>query len=545
MINSPLEAFFQWVELTPNNLYLRQFWDRSTIDFSYNEANEEARKLAAGFKELGLDPGSHIAIFSKNCAHWVLADLAIMMAGCVSIPVYPTLDAESVKQILSHSDSRAIIIGKLDDYESQKDGIEKEIKKIGIGLFGIKEEYSWEEITQQQAPLNKVHKQQPNELITIMYTSGTTGNPKGVMHTVNSFHNIVVTMQEKISLPPHPRYFSYLPLTHVAERIGIESSCTYTGGSLHFPESLDTFAEDLEEVQPQVFLGVPRIWQKFKEKILEQLPQQKLDLMLKIPIVSTLLKKKIKKRLGLSEAITFAGAAPMAIDLLQWFAKLGITIHQVYALTEDCLHNHFNLPSLNRFGTCGKPLPGVEVQFSSEGEIQIKSKCLTRGYYKEKEKTAAIFTEDGFLKTGDIGRYDEEGFLLVTGRIKDQFKTDKGKYINPAPIELELLKNPYIDQVCIVGTGLVQPIALSIPSEGFKQKRKDEIRESLKETLREVNKSLQNYEKIKKIVVMKEEWTSDNGFLTPTLKIKRNKIENAHKQNYYHWFSQPDEIIFI
>lgn len=545
MINSPLEAFSQWVEIAPDKLYLRQYINSATIDFSYKEADEEARKLAAGLVQLELQPGSHIAILSKNCAHWVLADLAIMMAGCVSIPVYPTLDADSVKQILRHSDSKAIIIGKLEGYKSQKDGIEKEVKRIGISLYGISEQYSWEGITQKQKPITEVHTQKPDDLITVMYTSGTTGTPKGVMHTVSSFHNIVVTMQEQISLPPHPRYFSYLPLTHVAERIGIESSCTYTGGSLHFPESLDTFAEDLQKVQPQVFLGVPRIWQKFKEKILEQLPQQKLDLMLKIPVVSTLLKRKIRKRLGLSEAIAFAGAAPMAIDLMEWFDKLGITIHQVYALTEDCLHNHFNLPGRNRFGTCGKPLPGVEARFSSEGEIQIKNKCLTRGYYKEKEKTAEIFTEDGFLKTGDLGSYDEEGFLLVTGRIKDQFKTDKGKYINPVPIELELLKNPYFDQVCIVGTGIAQPIALSTLSEEARSKQEEELQISLKETLEEVNKDLQNYEKIKKVVLMEEEWTIENGFLTPTLKIKRNKIEEIHKHNYPHWFSQPEEIIFI
>lgn len=545
MIHSPLEAFLHWVEIAPDKLYLLQYINGIRIDYSYKEADEEARKLAAGFKELGLEPGSHIAILSKNCAHWVLADLAIMMAGCVSIPIYPTLDAEGVQQILEHSDASAVIIGKLENYKSQEKGIKKGIKRIGVRLYGISEEFTWEDLTAQRAPLDEIHKQNPNDLITIMYTSGTTGNPKGVMHSVNSFHQIVVTMLEKVTLPPHPRYFSYLPLTHVAERIGIESSCTYTGGSLHFPESLDTFAKDLQKVQPHVFLGVPRIWQKFKEKILEQLSQQKLNLMLKTPVFSTFLKRKIRKRLGLSEAIAFAGAAPIALDLLEWFDKLGITIHQVYALTEDCLHNHFNLPGLNRFGTCGRPLPGVEVRFSSEGEIQIKNKCLTRGYYKEKEKTAEIFTEDGFLKTGDLGRYDEEGFLLVTGRIKDQFKTDKGKYVNPVSIELEFLKNPYFDQVCIVGTGIAQPIALATLSEEARSRKKEELQRSLKNTLMEVNKDLQSYEKIKKIVVIGEEWTIDNGFLTPTLKIKRNRIEEVHKHKYSHWFSEFEEIIFI
>lgn len=541
---SPLEAFNNWVTHTPDQLFLRQFLDRRKTEFSYKEADEEIRKLATALKALGLNPGSHIAILSKNCAHWVMADLAIMMAGCVSIPIYPTLDATGIKQILVHGDCTAVIVGKLDDYGSQKEGIEKEIKKIGIRFYGVEEEYTWEDLTKRHNPLKEINSQKPDDLITIMYTSGTTGKPKGVMHKVSSFNEIISILVRTIPLPPHPRYFSYLPLSHVAERIGVAGSCTYFGGSLSFPESLDTFAEDLEVVQPQAFLGVPRIWEKFKEKILEKLPQKKLDLLLSIPIIGGLVKRKIRKKLGLSEAVSFVGAAPVAIDLLEWFDKLGITIHQVYATTEDCLHNHFSFPGMNRFGTCGKPLPGVKVKFSAEDEILISSKCLTTGYYKDKEKTAEIFTQDGYLKTGDIGRYDEDGFLLVTGRIKDQFKTDKGKYISPAPIELELLKNPDVDQVCVVGTGIAQPIALIVPSEKGKQKQKEEMENSLEIYLKQVNSHLQKYEKIEKAVVMPTEWTIDNGFLTPTLKIKRNRIEEMHNQKYKDWFARRDRVIF-
>lgn len=542
--STPLEAFNHWAVNAPDKLYLRQRINGSNLDFTYHEADMEIRKFAAALKELELTRGSHIAILSKNCAHWVMADIAIMMAGCVSIPIYPTLDAEGIKQILSHSDSTAIIVGKLDNYDNQKNGINDSIKKIGIRLYGINEKHTWEDLTARQNPLAQPEKQKPEDLITIMYTSGTTGAPKGVMHKVSSFNAISLILTRSFSLPPHPRFFSYLPLSHIAERIGIESSCTYLGGSLNFPESLDTFANDLKAVQPQAFLGVPRIWEKFKEKILEKLTQRRLNLLLKIPFVSEMLKRKIKRNLGLSEAKAFTGAAPVAVDLLKWFERLDIIIHQVYATTEDCLHNHFNLPDTNKFGTCGKPLPGVEVKFSSQGEIQIKSECLTIGYYKDPGKSAEIFSKDKFLKTGDLGNYDPDGFLIVTGRIKDQFKTDKGKYINPAPLELQLLKNRFIDQVCVVGTGIAQPIALVVPSEEGKKKHRNEIQESLLTSLEHLNENLQNYEKILKVVVMCNEWTMDNDFLTPTLKIKRNRIDEIYRTNYSSWYSRPDRIIF-
>ena len=541
--NSPLEAFNYWVKNTPDNIYLRQPINGKFIEYSYRKADEEIRRMASAIKKLNLGPNPHIALLSKNCAHWLMADLAIMMAGGVSIPIYPTLDPDSISQILTHSESKAIFIGKLDNYESQKPGI-KGIIKIGVELYGIHEDHCWDKLIKKNEPLKDIHIQKPEDLLTIMYTSGTTGAPKGVMHKVSSFNEVANTFIKAYPLPDFGRFFSYLPLSHIAERIGIEIVSMYKGGVVSFAESLDTFAQDLESVQPQLFFGVPRIWQKFKEKILLKLPQKKMDLLLKIPIVSGIIKKKLRYKLGLSDSLVFAGAAPIAIDLLEWFDRLGIEINQAYGMTEDSISSHFNFPGRNKFGTVGKPLPGVETKLSPEGEVLIKNKSLTIGYYKEKEKTAEIFTEDGFLKTGDIGEYDHDGYLTITGRIKDQFKTDKGKYISPAPIELELLKNTDIDQVCVVGTGIAQPIALIIPSESGKQKAKDELSKSLSTTLIEVNNKLQAYEKIEKAVIMKEDWSVDNGLLTPTLKVKRNRVEAIHTPMYQSWFSQADKVIF-
>jgi long-chain acyl-CoA synthetase len=542
--NTPLEAFTHWVDTTPNKIFLRQPINRVFKEYTFQEADEEIRKIASALNGMGLSKGSHVALLSKNCAHWIMADLAIMMAECISIPIYPTLGAESIHEILVHSESKAIIVGKLDDYSEQKSGI-PDIPIIGVELYDIKEKYSWEKLVGSHEALVGQTIQNPEDMMTIMYTSGTTGSPKGVMHTVGTFSRLLSTAEESIKLPKQPRYFSYLPMTHIAERAGIELSAVYRGASVSFPESLSTFGEDLASVQPETFFGVPRIWQKFQEKILEKMPQKKLDRLIGLPILGNFIKKKIRKKLGLDASLAnFSGAAPIAVSLQQWYAKLGIEINQAYGMTEDCILSHFNLPGSNKFGTVGRPLPGVISKLSAEGEILIKSDCLMKGYYKEPEKTAEMFTEDGFLKTGDIGEFDHDGYLTITGRIKDQFKTDKGKYISPAPIELELLKNGDIDQVCIVGTGIPQPIALVVVSELGKSKSKAILEKSLMGTVDELNPKLESFEKIAKVIIMEEDWSVDNGLLTPTLKVKRNRVEGIHKDRYGQWFESKGDIVY-
>lgn len=542
--SSALEAFSYWAKKNPNQVFLRQPINRSFIEYTYKGADVEIRKMVSGLRNLGVQPGDHIAILSKNCAHWMMADLAIMAAGCISIPIYPTFGAETIFEILEHSESKAIIVGKLDDYASQQSGI-PDIIKIGVEMYGVVEEQTWEKILTQNEPSEQIHTPQPEELMTIMYTSGTTGNPKGVMHTYAAFDQLINTAIDQIKMPPNPRYFSYLPMTHIAERAGIEMSSIFRGGTVSFPESLETFAEDLSSIQPQTFFGVPRIWQKFQEKILEKMPQKKLDKLLGLPLIGSLVKKKIQKKLGLSASVVnFSGAAPIAMSLQQWYRKLGIEINQAYGMTEDCILSHFNLPGKNKFGTVGRPLPGVTSKLSADGEILIKSNCIMKGYYKEPEKTAEMFTEDGFLRTGDIGEFDHDGYLSITGRVKDQFKTDKGKYISPAPIELEILKNNDVDQVCIVGSGIPQPIALVVPSEMGKKKSREEFNQSIWKTITDINPSLEAYEKVAKAVVMKEVWSVENGLMTPSLKVKRNRVEAIHTPMYPEWFKQNVNVVY-
>lgn len=544
IFNSPLEAFLHWEKETPDRVFLNQPINGKSISYTFKEAGVQARKIASEIIKYNLPKHSHIALISKNCAHWIMSDLAIVMAGHVSIPIYPTLNAESINQVLTHSDSKAIIIGKLDNFESQKTGMPN-IHKISIGLYGESIGQLWEDIIETQRELKEVSLPGKDNLYTIIYTSGTTGQPKGVMHT---FGNCMISVNNGISvfsIPHHPVLFSYLPLAHVAERIITDAIGTVLGAEFYFPESLETFASDLQKAQPYLFFAVPRIWAKFQEKILEALPQKKLNILLSIPFLNAILKKKLKQSLGLSNAkIMASGAAPIAPNLLKWYQKIGITIYQGYGMTEDCIISHSNLPGANKIGTVGKAMPSVNIKLSPEGEICIKNDCLMKGYYKAPELTANVFTEDGYFKTGDIGEYDHDGYLTITGRVKDQFKTDKGKYISPAPIELELSKNTDIEQICIVGAGIPQPIALITLSELGSAKYKEDLSKGLIETVNKVNPLFEKHEKIEKVVIMKEDWTVDNGLTTPTLKVKRTAIEKIHQPYYKQWFEMKEKVIF-
>ena len=541
---SPLSAFIHWETNTPEKIFLRQPTPQKAHAWTYAQAGEEIRKIAQALIDLGINRGDHVALLSKNCPHWLMSDLAIQMVGAVSIPIYPTLNAESIQYILEHSESKAIFVGKLDDFSKQKTGI-PDIPIITVEMYGEKGSQTWEQFVSNNKSLTEVQEMAPDDMITIIYTSGTTGVPKGVMHKVSSFAFVANNFLDVLTVKEHPKLFSYLPLSHVAERCLIENVGIHIGASFSFPYSLDSFAEDLAETQPDMFFAVPRIWAKFQEKILEKMPQEKLDKLLRLPIVGSIVKNKIKKKLGLSNAkLVASGAAPLAVSVMEWYDKLGIKINQGYGMTEDCILSHYNVPGANRFGTVGKATNGVTSKLSEEGEILVKSDCLMLGYYKEPDKTKEVLTDDGFLRTGDIGEYDHDGYLSITGRVKDQFKTDKGKYIAPSPIELDFSKNTDIDQICLVGMGIPQPIALIVLSEIGLKKSKDELTKSLISTQRAINPTLESYEKVAKIVIMKEVWSVDNGLLTPTMKIKRNQVEKIHMHMYKEWFEKEGDVIF-
>jgi len=544
-MSSLLSRFLIWEKDFPQDIFLRQPNAGSWQTWTWHQAADEAKKVASGLRSLGLKPGDHVALLSKNCAQWVIADIAIMMAGCVSIPIYPTLSAHSIFPILHHSDAKAIILGKLDDFAQQKEGIPADIQVISMEKYGLHEGRNWEKMIEENPPLDDLYSWKQEDVITIIYTSGTTGKSKGVMHTVEAFEIIGPLVTKELMLPYRPDLFSYLPLSHIAERMAVELYGIFNGARISFAESLESFSENLEATQPHLFFAVPRIWGKLREGLLKKIPQKKLNLLLAIPIVSTVIKKSIKKKLGLSRAShIYSAAAPISVDLLQWFQKLGITIFQAYGMTEDCIYSHFDRPGQYKFGKVGKPLSGLQTKIAENGELREKSRGNMKGYYKEPELTAEAFDEENYLKTGDMGEYDKDGYLQITGRVKDIFKTDKGKYISPAPIETKLLGSPKIENACVVGTGVPQPIALITLSDVGKLVNQSELLTEFSQLIKTINTDLEKHERLEKIVIMKDNWTIANGLLTPTLKVKRNEIEKKHLPKYPEWYNEKELLVW-
>jgi long-chain acyl-CoA synthetase len=239
------------------------------------------------------------------------------------------------------------------------------------------------------------------------------------------------------------------------------------------------------------------------------------------------------------------GAAPLPVATMKWFEKLDIKICEAYAMTENSAYSHLTRLENRRPGYVGQALPQLEIRLSEQGEIQTRSECNMLGYYKDEEKTRETLTEDGFLCTGDKGFIDKDGFLKITGRVKDIFKTDKGKYVAPAPIELELSKNTHIEQVCVIGANLPQTMALVVLSPEAKKLPKEELSASLEQTMKEVNQSFDKHERMKKMVVMNEEWTVDNNLLTPTLKVKRNVLEEKYQDDYPKWYQAGETVVWL
>lgn len=543
----PLAKFFHWENHSANRVMLRQpgvLPGGDWKEYTWAEVGQEVRKLAGAIREKNLPPQSRIAILSKNCAHWIITDLAIWMSGHISVPLYPTFTADTIRQILEHSESKLLFVGKLDDWNSQKSLTSLGIPTIDYPDFKNEGCQSYDDFLGNASPMEGTPSTPMENISTIIYTSGTTGLPKGVVHTFQSLATAGILGNRTLELSQEDTFFSYLPLSHVAERLLIETCCVYSGGTISFVESLDTFAKNLAEVQPTIFLAVPRIWTKFKLGILGKLPQKKLDLLLSIPLVSHLIRKKVLTGLGLSNARwAVTGAAPISPDLLRWFKKLGLEIQEAYGMTENFAVSHVNRRGNTKPGTVGQAVDEVETQISEKGEILIRSDCNMQGYYKEPQITQETL-QNGFLHTGDKGEIDSDGFLKITGRVKDLFKTGKGKYVAPSPIELKLSNSPLLEQVCVVGTGLPQPLGLVVLSEAGMAEEKGSLQAQLETLIQEVNQTLEAHEKLSSLVVMKDAWTVENNRITPTMKVKRNIIEKDFGAHLEPWSEQKAPILF-
>jgi long-chain acyl-CoA synthetase len=550
-----LQRLYHWEKTTPNRVVFTQpTGGGSARDYTWAEVMDQSRRMAAHLQSLGLQPGDRVALLSKNTAHWMMSDFAIWLGGFVSVPLYPTLAAGTIRQILEHSQAKLLFIGKLDGWKGMKAGVPTALACVSLPLCpdDARVAYpTWDDVVARTEPLQGHPVREAGELATIMYTSGTTGAPKGVMHSFGAFAQAVGQGLQRIPMTDRSRMLSYLPLSHVVERALVEHGLLATSMHVYFAESLETFTADLQRARPTVFFSVPRLWVKFQQGISAKMPPAKLDRMLKIPILGGIVRKKILSALGLQDCVFAAGgAAPMPPELLTWYARLGLRLAEGYGMTENLGASHISSGAAQDVGTVGRAYEMTTCRTDpATGEIQVLCPWIMLGYYKEPDLTREAFTADGWLKTGDKGQIDAQGRLKITGRVKDLFKTSKGKYVAPAPIEDKLVMNPAIEACCVTGANLGQPLALAMLNPDAVKRSADpagkaELEASLMAHIAHINEGLDPHEQLDCIVLMTDAWTVDNDLITPTFKVKRNRIEDLFAKNYDRWVGMKKQVIW-
>jgi len=550
------QCFYRHVAERPDATYLTQPLGGGRVDdYSFARVMDEAKRVASYIRSLNLPKGSKVAMMTKNCAQFFITDLAIWMSGHVSVALYPTLTPDIVSYILDHSEAKLLFVGKLDapNWTEMQPGIPE---GLPIVTFPFPLEpmpagaTKWNDILAKHEPISDTPSPDPDDEALIIYTSGSTGKPKGVLHSFRTISLPTHVLSETLGVTTDDRMLSYLPLAHAMDRWLSECMSLYNGLHIYFAESVDTFVDDLKRANPTLFISVPRLWLKFQLGVFNKMPEKKLERMLKVPILSGIVKKKVLAGLGLDQ-VRFAGSgsAPIPAELIQWYRNLGLELLEGYGMSENFNMSHMTMPGRGRPGYIGHPHPGVECKLSEQGEILVKSPGNMLGYYKQPDLTAEAFTDDGFMKTGDQGEMDADGRLKITGRIKELFKTSKGKYVAPVPIENMLNAHGAVELSCVGGSSMPATHAVVQLSEDLLPKLSDpsvrsSVQRDLEQLLSEVNAKVPGYEQMAFIAVAKEPWTIEKGQLTPTMKIRRNVIEKQYEPYLEDWYARGQKVIW-
>jgi long-chain acyl-CoA synthetase len=550
----PLGRAYHWERARAAEVYLVQpMSDGSVRSWTWQQTMDEARRIATFLRARGWEPGSRIATLARNSAWWIIAELGAWMAGFVTVPLYPSLRADSIHALLQHADVRACFLGAMDDREAMQQGIPMGVLRIAMPnaapavLHGC--DRRWDEILAACSPLTESPIRDADELATIIYTSGTTGTPKGVMHRFSLFPHMGESIAKLVNMTSEERFISYLPLAHIAERGIIEATSLHIGCTVYFTAGQESFLADLKRAKPTLFFSVPRLYLRFRQGVLEKVPQQKLDRLLRIPVLRGIVTRKILRQLGLDHArFAASGAAPLPTEVLAWYRKLGLGLVEGYGLTETGI-THAPIPANFRMGYVGPALQGVEVRIAAEDEVQMRSAMNMIGYYRDESGTRDCFTADGFFRTGDKGEMAPDGQLKIIGRIKEQFKTSKGKYVSPVPIEKRLSIHPALEATCVMGDGRAHPFALSVLSaEARKQCEagglNGEFGTSLHSLLTQINGELDPHERLAFLALVDGPWDMESGLITPTLKLKRNALEARYAPQVDGWMAAQQPVVW-
>jgi long-chain acyl-CoA synthetase len=561
--------------------------DGRWVPISSEEMLRRARHLAAGLYSLGVRRGDRVAILSESRPEWTLTDAGCLFAGAIDVPIYPTLTPPQVRYILNDSDARVLVLAneekflQIREILSQCPAIEHLVffeKPLGDETRGIslaELEKAGETLEEAQPELvdRLARSIKPDDLATIIYTSGTTGEPNGVMLTHSNIVSNLVDSSGHLSFARDDSALSVLPLSHVLERVAMYMYL-YHGMAVYFGESLEAIGPNLREVKPTIFVGVPRIFEKIFARVKEKAAEkgrlnvaflnwavavgkeyarlstrhQKIPALLELKrkVADKLIFSKMRAALGGRIRLLVSGGAALPEELALIYIGAGLPIVQGYGLTETSPVITAGVFEDNRVGTVGKPIRNVELRIASDGEVETRGPQVMRGYYNKPEETRAVFTADGWFKTGDIGTIDQDGFLRITDRKKELFKTSGGKYIAPQPVEQMIKGSQFVNQVVLIGNGRKFPAALIVPDwervesyaqlKGIKARdhaelcRHPRIIDLFERQIEGLTPDLAKYERVKKVALLENEFTIEGGELTPTLKVKRRVIDEKYRK---------------
>ena len=508
-----IESFFA----TAARLGSRLAWKHGVREFSWREAAQVVRRTARALIALGVKPGEAVCVVGPNLPEWVQADLGAIAAGAVPAPIYPTLAAEQAQYIARHSEARVAIVS--DAAQAEK------LSGTGMPLVLFSE---WEKFLARGdgVPDSEVDARlralKPDGLATLIYTSGTTGPPKAVMLSHSNLWFAAQTAQRIGHVTSEDVLVSYLPLSHIAEQMISIHGPTVSGAAVWFCDVLEKVPEVLRAARPTIFFGVPRVWEKLQARIEEQLKSPLRRMLVRLAPAL------VRKKLGLDRArFCVTGAAKINTATLQFFDSLGLPILDMWGMTESTAMGTANLPAARRIGTVGRPEEGLEVRIARDGEILTRGPHVFLGYFKDSRATSETLDAEGFLHTGDVGEFDDAGYLRITDRKKDLLITSGGKNVSPQNIEVQLGRIAGVAQAVVVGDARKYLAALIVP-EVIEKARDAEFVAHVGREIEKVNSRLAHYETIKRFKVLPAQFTIDSGELTPTMKLKRKVVAQRY-----------------
>lgn len=551
----PLQRLYDCEQSRSAELLFTQPLHATVIEWTWASAMREVRQIAAWIKAQNWPPESRIVILSRNSAWWLMADFAVWMAGHVSVPLYPAASDATLESLIRHCEPVACFLGPFNASPNSVQSLFSNTHCITFPSFtgeAPPRVTRWADIVRDQQPLTDAPVRDALDIGTIIYTSGTTGEPKGAMHSFQGLSLMAKSMAPALGKPSrgNDRILSYLPLAHIAERAIVEMNALFSPLEVFFADSQETFLDDLKRARATVFFSVPRLYARFQQKVFEAMPEKKLSLLLAIPLLGWLVRRKLLDKLGLGHTrIVAGGGAATPVELIEWYRKLGLNFIEGYGMTETGI-SHVPLPGDYRLGFVGSASSYAQTRISLEGEVQIKGPMNMLGYFRCPELSRQVMTEDRFFRTGDRGEIDSRGRLRLFGRLREEFKTSKGKYVVPSRIELVLCASTLTESAAIFGAGMTLPFAIVVmPPHKREQCMHPESRAGIEDELvsliRSTNVHLEHHEQLRFIAVCQDPWTVDNGFLTPTLKVRRAALEKAFGDRFKEWENKKREVVWV